>query len=96
MCRKLILLNTDKKAPTGQKYRHQPRSTTKINIMNKIKITIAIQKYPLGTNFPGLRIRMGIVPVRTPIGQMSVKINPIRNEVRKTRPMRTPYFMYRR
>jgi hypothetical protein len=50
----------------------------KMRMINKTKITKAIGKKKLGTNFPGLRIRTGIVPVRNPTGQISVKINPIR------------------
>jgi hypothetical protein len=93
MCRKLILLNGPRSAPTGQKYRHQPRSTRKMSTRNKTKITNATGKKKFGTNFPGFRSRTGIVPVRNPTGQISVKINPMRYEVTKTRLMSSIYFM---
>jgi hypothetical protein len=78
MWRKLILLNGPRSAPMGQKYRHHPRSMRKMSTINKMKMTKATGKKKFGTNFPGLRSRTGIVPVRNPTGQMSVKIKPIR------------------
>jgi hypothetical protein len=78
ICKKLILLKGAKSAPTGQKYRHQPRSIRKINIKNRMKMMSAPKKKLFGMNLPGFRINVGIVPVRNPTGQISVKINPMR------------------
>lgn len=95
-CKKLILLKGAKIAPTGQKYLHQPRSTVKINTRNRMNITSAIQKKGLGTNLLGYKIRVGIVPVRMPTGQISVNIKPMRAVVRMTSPMSVAYFTYRK
>jgi hypothetical protein len=46
--------------------------------IKRAKMTKATGKKKPGTNFPGFRIRTGMVPVRNPTGQISVKINPIR------------------
>jgi hypothetical protein len=43
-----------------------------------MKMMSATKKKLLGMNFPGFRINVGIVPVRNPTGQISVKINPMR------------------
>jgi hypothetical protein len=50
----------------------------KMRTMNKMKITKATGKKKFGTNFPGFKSKTGIVPVRNPTGQMSVKIKPMR------------------
>jgi hypothetical protein len=68
----------------------------KMRMMNKVKITNATGKKKFGTNFPGFKMRTGIVPVRNPTGQISVKIKPIRYEVTNTRLMRRMYFVYRK
>jgi hypothetical protein len=65
----------------------------KIRMMNKTKITNAKGKKKFGTNFPGFKSRTGIVPVKKPTGQISVKMNPIRYEVTNTKPMRRIYFV---
>jgi hypothetical protein len=64
----------------------------KISIVNKMNIINAIRKNELGTNFPQKIVSVGSVPVRKPIGQMSVNMKPIRALVRNTNPIRTTYF----
>jgi hypothetical protein len=49
-----------------------------MRMINKIVITNAIGKKKFGINFPGFKISTGMVPVRNPTGQISVKINPMR------------------
>ena len=61
--------------------------------MNTIR---EIQKKGLGTNLPGYKIIVGIVPVRMPTGQISVNIKPMRAVVRMTSPMSVIYFRYRK
>ena len=77
----------------GQKYRHHPRSTVKIRMIKRMKMMSAVAKNGLVTNSPGYNNMVGMVPVRKPIGQTSVNINPIRAVVRKTRPMRVTYLI---
>jgi hypothetical protein len=60
--------------------------------MKRIKITSAVMKKGFGTYSPGYKIRVGIVPVKNPIGQISVNMNPINAVVRITKPMRMKYF----
>jgi hypothetical protein len=43
-----------------------------------MKMTTATGKKKFGRNFPGFKIRIGMVPVRNPTGQISVKIKPMR------------------
>ena len=94
ICNKLILLNGANNAPIGQKYLHQPLSIIKIKIMKRMKIIKAIQKKGLGTNFPGYKNNVGMVPVKNPIGQISVNINEINAVVRNTSITNTKYLQY--
>lgn len=68
----------------------------KIRIRNKRKMMNAGRKNTgLATNSFGRSSKVGMVPVRKPMGQISVNINPIRNVVRNTRPIKITYFRYR-